>query len=131
MNNQQKPKQKPKITAIPDEILEEIELASVSDKSPYPVDDYWLLLAEWLDFAGYQAYLDVKNDRRDEFGNLIIEPAEFYTLMAAKRKLDSAKMIRAAEAGFIATGSLKTKNPHNTLKSLLKPLQEHVKADEE
>lgn len=131
MKSQQKPRQKPKITAIPEEILDEIELANTSNKSLYPVDDYWLLLAEWLEFAGYQAYLDVKNDRRDEFGNLIIEPSEFYTLLEAKRKLDSARIIRDAEAGFIAGGSLKTKNPHKTLKSLLKPLQEHIKADEE
>lgn len=102
------------------ESLAKIREHQSSTKGAYPVDNEWMILAEWLKIAGYQAYLDAKNDTRDENGNLKITMGEILTLIEANRKLERVAQYHQAEAAFIGAGSAQAKKPSAAFKSMTK-----------
>lgn len=126
--------QKKKIVNLLDELspedLEKIEEHQASTIGSHPVDQEWLLLAEFGIRFGWQAYLDAKNDARDENGNLIVTGAEMRTLIEASRRLEARELYDRATASFIGSASAGTKNPAKTFKTLTKDIINQMKADE-
>lgn len=110
------------LNEISPEDLEKIELYQSNTKGAFPVDNEWLILAEWLKIAGYQAYLDAKNDTVDSDGNLILTMAEILTLIEATRKLNYVAQYRNSESSFIGAVSAQAKRPSSTFKSLTKKI---------
>lgn len=106
---------------ISQEDLEKLESFQAKTNSASPVDEEWLLLTEFALKFGWQAYLDVKDDK--------ISGAEMHTLLAASRKLSSADIYYNAISSFMATLSVQTKNPYKAFRSLTKNLHEQMKAD--
>lgn len=100
--------------------LAKIEAHQTETDGAFPVDNEWMILAEWLHIAGYQAYLDAKNDAVDKNGNLILSMAEILTLIEATRKIEYVAQCRQAESSFIGAVSAQSKKPSNTFKSLMK-----------
>ena len=112
------------------EDLAKIKAHQASTKGAMPVDQEWLLLAEFAKAYGWQAYLDVKNDKRDPNGNLLITGAEFLTLIEANRKLDAIQLFRDSQASLIGSGSAQSKSPSSTFKSLTKNIINQTKVEQ-
>ena len=110
------------LDGITKEELEKIEAHKAKTKGAYPVDDYWLLLAEWLRIAGWQGYMAVKNDE--------IDMAEMMTLIESNRKLESLDMYRNSLTSFIGASSSQTKRPSSIFKKLTNQFITKAKADE-
>jgi len=128
MDNQ-KPKKQLSLKEISDQELEKVERAKASTEGHLKIDNEWLLLTEFALKFGWQAYLDAKNDIRDNNGNLIVDLTEMLTLLEASRKLDSLEFYRKAQASFIGAGSAKTRRPGNTFKQLTSKILKSAKAD--
>jgi hypothetical protein len=128
----EKKKQPKKIKNLLDELspedLEKISQPSTSGASP--VDQEWLLLAEFGLKFGWQAYLDAKNDAVDENGNLKVTGAEMLTLIEASRRLEARGLYDQTTASFIGSVSAQSKKPGQTFKSLTKDIIKQTKADE-
>ncbi len=107
---------------ISPEDLAKIEAHKSKDQSSYPVDEEWLLLAEFAMSFGWQAYLDAKDDK--------ILTEEMLTLIEASRKIKKRQMFNNAQTSFIASVSARASKPVNTFKSLTKDLIKQMKADE-
>lgn len=118
------------LNEISPEDLEKIKTYQSSTKGAFPVDNEWLILAEWLKIAGYQAYLDAKNDAVDSEGNLILTMAEILTLIEATRKLNYVAQYRNAESSFIGAVSAQAKRPSSRFKSLTKKIINNTKVHE-
>ena len=120
---------KPKVKNLEDlvspEDLAKIEEASTS--GAIPVDNIWMIYAEWLEIAGYQAYLDARDDARDEKGNLIISYEEILTIIEARRKLKAIEHYRNSEASFIGSASAQAKKPSSAFKKLTKNIIKQTK----
>lgn len=129
---EKKQSQQPKniLDDISPESLAKIREHQSSTSGSYPVDSQWMILAEWLKIAGYQAYLDARNDARDSEGNLIIDMQEVLTLIAATRKLDAVDHYRNAEATLIGYGSARSRKPSSTFKKLTKDTINQMKVQE-
>lgn len=112
------------------EDLAKIQAHKASTKGSLPVDNEWLLLAEFGITFGWQAYLDAKNDRRDENGNLYVNGAEMMTLIEASRRLRAGEMFENAQTSFIGAVSGQTKKAAQTFNNLTKGLIKRMKADE-
>lgn len=107
---------------ISPEDLEKVREHQAKTKGAYPVDDEWLLIAEFCKaYGGWEAYLAVKGD--------LISTEEMMTLIEANRKLEYSQMFRDAQASFIGAGSAQTKKPSATFKSLVKDIIRLTKAD--
>jgi hypothetical protein len=118
------------LDSISAEDLEKIKAHQASTKGSFPVDQEWLLLAEFGMKFGWQAYLDAKNDSRDENGNLIVSGVEMLTLIEASRKIEWAKVYNDARSSLIGTGSAQSKKPAQTFKSLTADIIKQTKVDE-
>lgn len=127
---EQKPQKKNKVVNLADiasvDDLEKIEEYQPSTDGAFPVDNEWMILAEWLRIAGYQAYLDARDDVMVD-GQLIVTPEEIMTLIAANRKLDALRQYRDTEAAFIGAISAKQKKPSGTFKKLTKNIIKMMK----
>ena len=110
----------------PDDLAKLEELQTNTDGA-YPVDNEWLIMAEWLSIAGYQAYLDARDDARDNDGKLLIPMEEILTLIAATRKLEAIKHYKNSEAVLIGSGSAQSKSPSNTFRTLTKEIINQAK----
>jgi|GEM_PF-4126210 len=134
MPQTKRPQPKTKVVNLKDKLssddLAKIQEYQFDTTSTIPVDREWMILAEWLKIAGYQAYLDARNDARDENGNLIITTQEILTLIEATRKLEALDHYRNAEAAFIGAGSAQTKKPSAAFKSLTKNILNKIKVQE-
>lgn len=124
----------PQITNLLDELspeeLEQLKSHETSTDS-LPVDNYWLTMAMWLKIAGYQAYLDARDDARDNTGNLILTTTEVLTLIEATRKLDAVEQYKQAESSFIGAGSAQAgKKASSTFKSLTKHIIKQTKVED-
>lgn len=120
----QKPSQPKKIKNLLDELSpEDLEkINQPSTKGAQPVDQEWLLLAEFGLKFGWQAYLDAKED--------VISGAEMLTLIEASRRLEARELYDMATASFIGAMSAQSKKPGQTFKSLTKDIIKQTKADE-
>lgn len=126
----QAPKKKPNSLENPSpEDLEKVERARASTEGHAKVDTEWLLLAEFGLKYGWQAYLDAKNDARDEEGNLIVTMAEMLTLLEASRRIDNFYHYRNAQASFIGAASSRAKKPSSTFKQVTSKIIKNAKAD--
>jgi len=124
------PKQSSKsLLDVTDEEYEKVERAKASTAGHMQVDNEWLLLTEFAERFGWQAYLDAKNDARDENGNLIVTSQEMLTLLEASRRLDNYRLYRMAQASFIGAGSSRAKKPSSTFKQLTNKLIKGMRAD--
>ena len=92
------------------EDLDKIQDYQSQTTGSMPVDREWMILAEWLHIAGYQAYLDAKADK--------IPLAEVMTLIEATRKLEWANHYRNTEAAFIGAASAQAKKPTSVFKKM-------------
>ena len=116
-----------------DEALDPRELEKIREyqsdtTGAYPVDQEWVILAEWLKLAGYQAYLDAKNDAKDDNGNLIITMPEILTLLEANRKIEAINQYLAAESVMIGAGTAWSGKQATTVwKSLTKHILKKAK----
>jgi len=133
MEKKPQPK-KPQVKNLLDEISPEdiakIEAYQAETDGAFPVDNEWMVLAEWLRIAGYQAYLDAKNDAVDNNGNPIVTLGEILTLIEASRKIEYVAQCRQAEASFIGAVSAQTKKPQSTFNSLIKNIVKKTKVHE-
>lgn len=112
------------------EELEKVKAHQASTQGAYPVDQEWLLLAEFGMKFGWQAYLDAKNDAVDKDGNLIVTGAEMLTLIEASRKIEWAAIFNDARASLIGAGSANSKKPSQTFKSLTKDIVKNTRISE-
>lgn len=107
--------------------LDKIQAHQASIAGGMPVDEEWLILAEWLKLAGWQAYLDAKNDATDKDGNLIVTMPEILTLLEASRKLQALDHYKNAHSSFIGAVSATQKKPSRVFKSLTKNILDRTK----
>lgn len=110
------------LDSITPEELEKIKSHQASTEGAFPVDNEWLLLTEFAVTFGWQAYLDVKEDK--------VTMAEMLTLIEAGRKLKALDLYRASQAVLIGTGSAQAKKPGQTFKSLTKDIIKQTKVKE-
>lgn len=125
MDNPQKPTAKERQAALDNispEELEKVKAHQASTKGAYPVDQEWLLLAEFGLKFGWQAYLDAKTDK--------IEMKEMLTLIEASRKLEWAAIFNEARTTLIGVGSANSKKPSQTFKSLTKDIIKNTRISE-
>jgi hypothetical protein len=104
------------------EDLAKIQDFQASTEGAYPVDNEWLLLAEFAKAFGWQAYIDARDDR--------ISAGEMMTLIKANRKLEALDHYKNAEASFIGAGSAKAKRPSSAFKILTKNIINQAKVKE-
>jgi hypothetical protein len=104
------------------EDLAKIEEHQASTDGAYPVDNEWLLLAEFAKAYGWQAYLDARDDK--------IGMPEMLTLVEANRKLQSLELYRASLASLIGSGSAQAKKPSSAFKSMTKDMIKQAKVKE-
>jgi hypothetical protein len=96
------------------EELDKIKAHQADTNGALPVDNEWMILAEFAKAFGWQAYLDARDDK--------IDLAEMLTLVEANRKLEAGNHYRMAEAVLIGAGSAQSKKPAATFKSLVKDI---------
>lgn len=104
------------------EDLAKIQAHQAKTHSAFPVDDYWLIAAEFAQAFGWQAYLDYKNNK--------IELSEMMTLIEATRKLKAQDVFYQAQSAFIGSGSSQSEFPGRTFEKLTRGLLNNAKADE-
>lgn len=110
------------LSSISSEELEKVKAHQASTKGAVPVDEEWLLLAEFAMKFGWQAYKDVKEDA--------ITGKEMRTLIEASRKLDWSDTYRMSIANFLGSVSAQSKKPSNTFNTMTKNLIKEAKADQ-
>lgn len=111
------------LDSISAEDVAKIEAHKASTRGALPVDNEWLLLAEFATAFGWEAYMAIKNNE--------IGLEEMMTLISASRKLRSGNLYDMSLASFIGSASTQTKNPSATFQSLTRKLINNTKADEE
>lgn len=116
-----KKKRQQALDEISAEDLAKIKAHQAKTESPYPVDTEWLLQAEFAKAFGWQAYLDVKNDR--------IDSDEMMTLLEANRKLEALELHSSAQASFIGAVAAASKSPLKTFKALTINIIKNSKVD--
>lgn len=121
---EQKPQTKTKnlLEIVSQEELKKVEAHKAKTKGALPVDDFWLILAEFGRVYGWEAY---KAARDDEIG---LE--EMMTLVEANRKIEHLDLYKNSLASFIGSGSAQTKRPSSTFKKLTNKFINKAKADE-
>lgn len=103
------------------EDLSKIQAHQAQTSNAYPVDDEWLLLAEFAKAFGWHAYLDVKADK--------VDVAEMMTLIEANRKLEYKRLFMDAQAVLSGSTATHSKSPAKTFKSLMENVIKHTKVD--
>lgn len=126
MVEKKQPQPQNKVVNLEDKISPEdllkIQEHQADTEGAYPVDNEWLLLAEFAKAYGWQAYIAVKQDK--------VTMPEMLTLVEANRKLEALDHYRNAEAAFIGAGSSQTKKPSSTFKTLTKHIIKRTKVQE-
>jgi hypothetical protein len=103
------------------EELARIKAHQASTQGAYPVDNEWLLLAEFGKAYGWDAYLHAREDK--------ITGAEMLTLVEASRKLDYIKQFRMAEAVLAGAATAFT-GKSQTFKALTQEIIKKTKVKE-
>lgn len=104
---------------ISPEDLEKIKAHQASTEGAYPVDNEWMLLAEFGKAYGWGAYKDARDDK--------IGAAEMLTLVEANRKLEALHLYQSAYAAFTGAGSAGAKKPSSVFKSMTKDIIKQTK----
>lgn len=117
----QKPKAQNLLDLATPEELEKIQ-AHQSSTGSVPVDDYWMLLAEFGKAYGWEAYKDARDDK--------ITLEEMMTLIEASRKLEHLQQYKDTLAVFYGSGSVQSKSPGTTFDKLTRQFIKQAKADE-
>lgn len=126
-----KPQIKNLLNELSPEELDKLKSHKSENKDSVPVDNYWITMASWLKIAGYQGYLDARDDARDKEGNLIVTTQEILALIEATRKLDAAEQYKQAESSFIGAGAAQAgKKASSTFKSLTKHIIKQTKVEQ-
>lgn len=124
-------KKKPSANAIDrqkalDEIsaedLAKIKAHQASTDGAYPVDNEWLLLAEFGKAYGWEAYKDARDDK--------IGAPEMLTLIEANRKLEAMQLYKASYASLVGAGSAQAKKPSSVFKSMTKDIIKQTKVQQ-
>lgn len=110
------------LNEISAEDLAKIKAHQASTEGAYPVDNEWLLLAEFGKAYGWEAYKDARDDR--------IGAPEMLTLIEANRKLEAIHLYQSAYASFTGAASAKSKKPAVAFKSLTKDIIKQTKVHE-
>lgn len=110
------------LDSITPEEFEKIKAHQANTKGALPVDNEWLLLAEFAKAYGWGAYLSVSNDE--------ITLPEMLTLIEANRKLEAIDHYKNAQASLIGAGSAQSKKPAETFRKLTKDIIKKTKAQE-
>lgn len=110
------------IDEISAEDLAIVQEVQSSTKGAYPVDQEWMLLAEFGKAYGWQAYKDARDD--------LISVEEMLTLIECNRKIEASEMYKNAQAVLIGQGSAQSKTPSKTFKSLTKDIIKQTKVQE-
>lgn len=110
------------LDSITPEELDKIKGHQAKTDGAYPVDNEWLLLAEFAMTFGWEAYLTAKQDR--------ITMPEMLTLIEASRKIKAVSFYQNAQASFIGAGSAQSKKPGDTFKRLTKDIVKQTKVKE-
>lgn len=121
MENENQSRQQALDEISPEE-LEKIKAHQASTTGSYPVDNEWLLLAEFAKAYGWEAYKDARDDK--------IGVAEMLTLIEANRKLEALDLYRLAQASLIGSGSAQSKNPATTFQNLTRNIITKTKVNE-
>jgi hypothetical protein len=109
-----------KITA---EDLAKIEAHRASTEGSYPVDNEWMLLAEFGKAYGWEAYKAARDDE--------IPSSEMLTLIEANRKLEAIQLYRDSQSSLIGAISAKSKKPGSTFRSLTKDIIKRMKVKDQ
>lgn len=104
------------------EDLKKIQEYQTTTEGAYPVDQEWMLLAEFAIAYGWQAYLDARDDN--------ITGAEMLTLIEANRKLEAVNIYEITQAVFIGQWSSQSKRPSATFNRLMKDIIRRTKVHE-
>jgi hypothetical protein len=83
------------------------------------IDNEWLVLAEFAQTYGWEAYKDAVNDR--------ISANEMMTLLQASRKLEAMKHYKQCIASFVGAGSANSKKPNSTFKKMTRDIIKQAK----
>lgn len=110
------------LDAITAEELEKVKAHQASTKGAFPVDQEWLLLAEFAMKFGWEAYQAARTDQ--------IDIQEMLTLIEASRKLEWAQLYNDSRAALIGAGSANSKKPSQTFTALTSDIINHTKVDE-
>lgn len=110
------------LDSITPEELEKVK-AHQAKTSGVPVDNEWLLMAEFGMLFGWEAYKAARDDE--------IDSNEMATLITAGRKVKAKDTLDNAQTAFIGSASAQSKKPAQTFKSLVNPIIKQTKADVE
>lgn len=104
---------------ISPEDLDKIKGHQEGTHGAFPVDQEWLLMAEFAKAYGWEAYKDARDDK--------IEMPEMMTLIQANRKLEAMASLRDARDIFIGIASAQSKKPTQAFRSLTKDIVKQTK----
>ena len=110
---------------ISDADLAKVKAHQASTEGAFPVDQEWLLLAEFAKAYGWQAYLDVKHDNIKN-----VTFPEMLTLIEANRKLEAGELLRTLRAVFSGVLATKAKKPVQAFKKLAEDIIKRTKVQE-
>lgn len=109
------------LDSISDEDLERIKKHQASTRGSFPVDQEWMLLAEFAKAYGWEAYRAARDDA--------ITSAEMLTLIEANRKLNAIDLYNRSLAAFIGAGSANSKKPSQTFTSMTRNIIKQTKVE--
>lgn len=110
------------LDSITPEELDKIKAHQASTQGAFPVDTEWLLLAEFAKAYGWQAYLDVKDDK--------ITGAEMLTLIEANRKLQAIQSLKMARDVYIGSSTARSTKSNSTFNSLTRDIVKQTRVHE-
>jgi len=113
------PTKKDSLLTLTAEELAKVEKLKASTEGAYPVDNEWMLLAEFAKAYGWKAYQDARQDS--------LTMGEMLTLIEASRKLEALKQYEMASAVLMGSGAAQSKNPSQTFKSITKDILKRIK----
>lgn len=121
--------QKPKIPNLLDSLtpkeVQQLKSHNENVNGGFPIDDYWLTLAEIATLFGWQAYIDAKNDNVEN-----VTSKEMYTLLAAARRLRALEIDNMVQAGLIVNHISYSKNPKSKIASYQKKLKKNLEVND-
>lgn len=117
-----KKKTKNLLDSLTPEEIEKLQKYKESRESPYPLDDYWMTLADIALTFGWEAYIDAKHDN---VGN--VTGKEMYTLLAAAKKLKVLDIDNMVQAGLTVNQISYAKNPKTKYQNYINKLKSYLR----
>lgn len=110
------------LDSITPEDLEKIKQHQASTQGSFPVDNEWMLLAEFAKAYGWEAYKDARDDK--------IGSGEMLTLIEANRKLEAIQLYKDSQSSLIGSVSAQSKKPASTFRKLTKNIIKQMKIEQ-